>query len=54
MPRFKEAPMAPNQIMLFGLSVDESVPADSDVRALSEVMDNLDWSRVESGYFETG
>ena len=46
--------MAPNQIMLFGLSVDEAVPADSDVRALSEVMDNLDWARVESGYFETG
>jgi transposase len=54
MPRFKQAPQHPSQVMLFGLSVDESVPADSDVRVLSEVMDLLDWSGIVSSYCDDG
>lgn len=54
MPRFKEAPQHPSQVMLFGISVDESVPADSDVRLLGEVMDLLDWSGILGSYSYDG
>jgi len=54
MPRFKDMPMHPSQILMFSQSVEEAVPADSDVRVLSEVMDSLDWSVLERSYSETG
>lgn len=48
MPRFKQKPMHPSQIMLFGQSVDDAVAADSDVRSFNDVMDCLDYSLIES------
>jgi len=54
MPRFKQVPQHPSQVMLFGVSVDESVPASSDVRVLSEVMDLLDWSGILGSYCDEG
>lgn len=54
MPNFKQMPMTPTQIIMFPLSVEESIPQDCDVRALCEAMDLLDKSVLESGYFETG
>jgi len=54
MPRFKQMPLNPDQVMLFPVSVDAALPADSDVRAISEVMDLLDWSKILSSYSEEG
>jgi transposase len=54
MPNFKQMPMTPSQVLLFPMSVEESVPRDSDVRVLGEAMDLLDWSVFEAGYSETG
>jgi transposase len=54
MPNFKQMPMEPTQIVMFAVSVDESIPPDADVRMLSEAMDSLDWSELESSYSETG
>ncbi len=54
MPKFKQKPMEPTQLMMFATSVEDSVPQDSDVRMLSDVMDRLDWSGFEAGYAETG
>lgn len=54
MPRFKQMPQSPDQVMLFPVSVDSAVPCDSDVRAISEVMDLLDWSGVLGSYSEEG
>jgi len=54
MPNFKQAPMDPSQVMMFPSSVDESIPADAEVRLLSEAMDRLDWSELESSYSATG
>ena len=34
MQRYKQMPMPPSQIMLFGQSVEEALPKDSDVQAL--------------------
>jgi transposase len=47
-------PMTPSQVLLFPMSVEESVPRDSDVRVLGEAMDLLDWTVFEAGYSETG
>ncbi|MDO8655022.1 MAG: IS1182 family transposase, partial [bacterium] len=54
MPNFKQSPMDPRQLMMFQSSVDESIPANAEVRILSEVMENLDWSELESSYSDTG
>jgi transposase len=54
MPHFKEMPVSPGQIFLFPVSLDESVPDDSDVRILNEVMESLDWCELESSYSEIG
>ena len=54
MPKFKQVPQHPSQVMLFGVSVDESVPANSDVRVLGEVMDLLDWSSIVGSYSDEG
>jgi transposase len=54
MPNFKQMPMTPAQVLMFPVSVEESVPRDCDVRILGEAMDLLDWSAFEAGYSETG
>ena len=50
MPNFKEMPMDPRQLMMFPSSVNESIPADAEVRILSEAMENLDWRELQSSY----
>jgi len=54
MPNFKEMPMDPRQLMMFPSSVNESIPADAEVRILSEAMENLDWRELQSSYSYTG
>lgn len=54
MAHFKQMPMQPNQVLLFATSVDSAIPAESDVRIMSEIMDMLDWSDMESGYSDKG
>ena len=54
MPRFKEMPMCPSQTMLFGLSVEDALPGNDDVRAFSDVMDHLDYSKLESRCADLG
>ena len=54
MPQFKQMPCDPKQMWLVAPSLDEMVGLDSDVRALSEAMDRLDWSAMEGTYSETG
>ena len=54
MPRFKQMPMEPSQVMLFGLSVEDALPSDSDVRAFKDVMNCVDYSEIESRRSSTG
>jgi transposase len=54
MPQFKELPLDPNQLMLFGISVEDAVPADCDVRSFSLVMNCLDYSQLEQKRSEVG
>ena len=54
MARFKEMPMAPSQLMLYGRSVEDALPQCSDVRVFNEMMDYLNYSALESGYSEMG
>ncbi len=54
MPYFKSMPMPPSQLMLFGRSVEEAVPVDSDVRVFSDVMECFDYSGLESKCSERG
>jgi len=54
MPNFKQMPMEPTQLMMFPSSVNESIPADAEVRILSEAMENLDWGELQSSYSYTG
>lgn len=54
MPRFKQMPMQPSQLMLFGRSVEDALPADSDVRGFNDVMECLDYSGIESKCSERG
>jgi len=42
------------QVLLFATSVDDAIPADADVRVLSEAMDHLDWSGLEASYSSVG
>jgi len=53
-PRFKEMPMPPSQLMLYGRSVEDALPQGSDVRIFNEMMDYLDYSALESRYSEMG
>jgi transposase len=48
MPRYKEMPLPPDQIMLFGTSVADALPAESDVRSFNDVMECLDYSGIQS------
>jgi len=54
MPRFKEMPMPPSQTMLIGVSVEEALPKDSDVRLFGEVMDYVDYGYLVQGRSERG
>ncbi|MEN6356584.1 MAG: IS1182 family transposase [Armatimonadota bacterium] len=54
MPRFKEMPQDPKQIWLMSPSLDDMISEDNEVRALSEVMDSLDWKILEDTYVERG
>jgi transposase len=47
-------PLEPSQLMLFGTSVEDAVPLESDVRGFSLVMDRLDYSVVERKRSELG
>jgi transposase len=53
-PRFKEMPMPPGQLMLYGQSVEDALPQDNDVRVFDEIMDYLDYSDLESRYSDMG
>jgi len=48
MARYKQMPLPREQIMLFGTSVDDALPADSEVRSFNDVMECLDYSGIES------
>jgi len=48
MAHYKQMPMPPEQMILFGTSVDDALPADSDVRSFNDVMECLDYSGMES------
>lgn len=50
MGRFKEPTASRNQLILMPQSLDEMVSQDEPVRLLCEVMDRLDYSRLESSY----
>jgi len=54
MARFKDMPMDPAQMVLYASSVDEAVPADSDVRGFRDVMECLDYSNLISKCSSTG
>ena len=54
MPQFKELPLDPNQLMLFGTSVEDALDADCDVRSFKVVMDCLDYSPLERKRSATG
>ena len=38
MARYKQMPLDPSQLMLYGQSVDDAVPKDCDVRGFADVM----------------
>lgn len=54
MPRYKQMPLEPSQLMLYGQSVDDAVPKDCDVRGYRDVMDCLDYWVLESKCSEVG
>jgi transposase len=54
MPQFKNMPGHRDQVVLFPTCLDDMVSESSDVRALDEIMDMLDWSGIEGSYSEQG
>jgi len=54
MSYFKQMPMAPSQVLMFPLSVEDSLPLDCDVRLIGEAVDALDWRGFEAAYADTG
>lgn len=54
MPRFKEMPLKPDQLMLFGQSVEDALPEKCDVRAFNKMMGYLDYSGYEAKCTDTG
>lgn len=54
MPRYKQMPLDPSQLMLYGQSVEDAVPKDCDVRGFADVMGCLDYSSLESKCSERG
>jgi transposase len=54
MQRFKQMPQDPNQIWLMPPSLNEMVSEDDEVRVLSDIMEQLDWDKLESSYHDRG
>jgi len=54
MGKFKEFPQPGSQRLLWPPSLDEAVVDAPEVRLLSEVMDQLDFSQLEATYSEVG
>ena len=54
MPRYKEMPLEPSQLMLYGQSVEDAVPKSCDVRAYRDVMGCLDYSSLDGKCCERG
>lgn len=54
MAQYKEKPLEPSQLMLYGRSVDDAVPADCDVRGFADVMRCLDYSGIASKRCDVG
>lgn len=54
MPRFKEMPMHPSQVLLFSQSVEDALPKGSDVRGFNDVMECLDYSDIYRKCSERG
>lgn len=54
MPRYKQMPMPPDQIMLYSQGVDDALGSDSDVRSFNDVMECLDYSVFESKRYALG
>lgn len=50
MSKFKEPTASRNQLILMPQSLDEMVSGDEPVRLLCEVMDRLDYSKLEASY----
>lgn len=54
MPRYKQMPLEPSQLMLYGQSVEDAVPKDCGVRAYWDVMECMDYSAIESKCSKVG
>jgi len=54
MSRYKQMPLEPSQLMLYGQSVEDAVPKDCDVRAYRDVTEWLDYSSLEAKSCERG
>jgi transposase len=54
MASFKQMPMAPSQVVMFPVSVEDALPVDCDVRLVGEAMEALDWQGFEASYADTG
>ena len=54
MPRFKEMPMEPDQLILIPKSLEETLPKDSDVRVFKDIMQHLDCSDILPKGADTG
>jgi transposase len=54
MPRYKQMPLEPSQLMLYGQSVEDAVPRSCDVRAYRDVTECLDYSCLEARCCERG
>jgi hypothetical protein len=50
MPNFKQMPMAPCQVVMFPVSVEDSLPPDCDERLVGEALEALDWRAFEAAY----
>ena len=54
MPRYKQMPLEPSQLMLYGQSVEDAVPKSCDVRAYRDLTECLDYACLEAKCFERG
>lgn len=54
MPRYRQMPLEPSQLMLYGQSVEDALPNGCDVRAYRDVMECLNYSSLEGKCCERG
>jgi transposase len=54
MARYKQLPLPPDQMMLFGTSVEDALPVDSDVRNFNDTLECLDYSAIEQPHTGAG